>query len=426
MNIKISFLVLVALSLLTGCLKDDCTETRTFVRFEPVYRSQTQIDAPITVLGPRALENPGIIYVYQHRLLINEFREGIHVFDNTDPANPINEAFIGIEGNEHFAVYKDRLQANKFNSLITLDISDVTNPTETSRVRNAFDNIWEDPNRGFLVYHEQVDQTMTLDCSDPNFNSVRWSNNTGGGGFWVLEHSAAVDRFSGNVAVPESQSGTGGSTARFTIAAQHLYTVSQSELKVFDLVNPSRPRLSNSRNMGWGIETIYPFRDRLFIGSETGMFIYDIAVPDDPQFLSSFEHARACDPVVADDNTAFVTLRDGTRCEGFNNQLDVIDIEDLTLPRLINTYAMDNPHGLALSGDVLYICEGEFGLKAFDVSDREDVQILSHLKGSHAYDVIALTSDHLLVVGKDGLQQYNSSDPKKLNLISEIPIVKLP
>ena len=412
---------------LTGCLKDQCTETRTFVQFDPVYKTRAEMLRTPSMEMPRSLRNPGILYVYKQYILINEFREGIHVFDNSDPANPQNIAFLQIEGNEHFAISHNRLQANKFNALVTIDITDLQQPRQTSRIDNVFGELWEDPGRGFLVYHEATERTRTLDCSDPNFNAVRWEGNGRGGPvFWNVDFALSADQNAGAVRESSGGAGVGGSTARFTITKSHLYTVSQSDLTSYDLSNPSAPRFVSKSALGWGIETIYPFKDLLFIGSNTGMFIYNIADPVLPLLQSQFRHARACDPVVADDNTAYVTLREGTFCEGFANQLDVIDISQINSPSLIRSYDMKHPHGLSLQGDHLYICEGDFGLKAFDVTEPEDIKEIEHLDGLNAKDVIALTSDLLLVIGEDGFRQYDSSNPKKLEMISMIPIEKTP
>jgi len=424
MRIKFtSALVMILAVLLSGCLQDECTETRTFVQYEPVYKSKDQLEAPVSVESGRDLENPGIIYSYGTYLLVNEFRQGIHVINNADPSNPINEAFLRIEGNEHFAVINNRLQANKYNQLLTIDITDVKNPIETSRVRNVFSEIYEDPGRGYLVYYRQTDRQMVLDCSEPNFNSLRWDGDDGS--FWGLVDFRALN--SADLAVPSPGGnnggvGTGGSTARFTIASNHLYIVSDYDMKVFDLVDPSVPALRNTINLGWGIETIYPFKDKLFIGSNSGMQVYNISNPSDPLFQSTFDHARACDPVVADDETAYVTLRDGSTCEGFDNQLEMIDVSNVLAPTLIAVHKMDNPHGLALDGNILYVCEGDFGFKVLDVSERGKAKELANEKNLVSTDVIAFPDDRILVVGKKGISQYDVTNPKKMKLLSQITV----
>jgi len=176
--------------------------------------------------------------------------------------------------------------------------------------------------------------------------------------------------------------------------------------------------------MQWGIETLFPMAGSLFVGSNNGMLIYDISNPANPTYRSTFAHATACDPVVVSGSTAYVTLRDGNNCFGFVNQLDVIDVSNLDNPTLIRSYPMDNPHGLSVVDETLYLCEGLFGFKTFDASDSREIgnRILDHISGFQAYDVIVLPpGDHVMVVGQHGLYQFDASqrdDLKQLSVIS--------
>ncbi|MCZ6693078.1 MAG: hypothetical protein O6939_04155, partial [Bacteroidetes bacterium] len=192
---------------------------------------------------------------------------------------------------------------------------------------------------------------------------------------------------------------------------------------VFDINNLAQPNEVNLVELGWGIETIFPYQDKLFIGSNIGMQIFDNSDPKNPSYVSNFDHALACDPVVAEDNYAFITLRSGNRCFGIDDQLDVVDISVLESPWLVKSYPMDHPHGLAIDNNILFLCEGEFGLKIFDVSDKRalDRNLLSHLPNIPSYDVIA-TDSHLILVGDDGIYQFDYTDPTDLKLLSVISI----
>ena len=142
------------------------------------------------------------------------------------------------------------------------------------------------------------------------------------------------------------------------------------QMSIFDILEQADPELSNTLDIEWGIETIFPYEDKLFIGARNGMHIFDNSNPSNPVQVSSFLHVRSCDPVVVQDDTAYVTLRGGfEECNGFTNQLDVIDISDISDPQLIASYPMDFPNGLGIDGSSLFICEGQFGLKVFDATD---------------------------------------------------------
>ena len=71
------------------------------------------------------------------------------------------------------------------------------------------------------------------------------------------------------------------------------------------------------------------------------MHIYSITEPESPNFVSTYQHVVSCDPVVVDDEYAYVTLRTGTTCAGWQNQLEVIDIQTLSNPQLVATYTID-------------------------------------------------------------------------------------
>lgn len=209
--------------------------------------------------------------------------------------------------------------------------------------------------------------------------------------------------------------------ARFALYDNFLYTVGQNDMQLFDIQNAAKPVAKNRINMGGGIETIFPYKDKLFIGSQTGMFIYDNANPANPVRLSVFQHARVCDPVVVNGDIAYVTLRNGSTCGGFTNQLDVIDISNLSSPRLLKSYPMQNPHGLGVDFPNLFICEGKFGLKSFDASSALDIKLLAQLTGQDAYDVIPLNKT-LLMVGQDGLYQFDYTNPALLRQVSKISV----
>ncbi|GAB4001278.1 hypothetical protein GCM10028807_57190 [Spirosoma daeguense] len=419
---RLLFLLILPLFWQTGCT-DRCEETRTFRRFVPVTLTVRQVREGVRVEEARELKQPGKIYTKSGYLFINELKEGLHIIDNRDPSSPKPIAFLRIPGNGDMAVRNNILYADSYMDLVAFDITDPVQPKEVNRVQSVFPNgVFEGAswsvNAQTLTLSDQrveyVTETIKTDCDGAGASS--WRNCP-----TCMVDASFNSLGSSTGAASPASNGVGGSMARFALYNNFLYTVSQSDMQLFNIQNAANPIQGNRISLGWGIETIFPYKDKLFIGSQTGMHIYDNSNPASPTRLSTFEHARVCDPVVVHENIAYVTLRNGTQCGGFINQLDVVDISSLTAPRLIKSYPMANPHGLGVDFPNVFICEGKHGLKTFDATSALDIKQLEHLAGQDAYDVIPLNKT-LLMIGKDGLYQFDYTNPTRLRQLSKIPV----
>lgn len=418
-SLAILFLALVLATGTQSCIKDQCSQEVSYYVSVPVYKSLAEIRTGISNEAPRALANPGKIYFYNDYVFVNELHEGIHIIDNHDPKNPVITGFLAIPGNVDMAVQNGILYADNFIDLLAIDITTPESATVLHRSENIFPSFGSHPTTGdLLVYYDNQLITEHIDCSSTSSPLTLFEERFTGN-IDVVFAGEANDNSTGGT-------GVGGSMARFTLAANHLYVVDQFNLRAFSLANPQQPALASDLSIGWGIETIFPYGSNLFIGSSTGMFIYDISNPASPAYMSQFAHVNACDPVFVDGDLAYVTLRDGNFCQGFTNQLDIINVADLRNPYLVESFDMDNPHGLSIDGDNLYLCEGEYGLKIFDIEDPFELKknLIDHIKGIHAYDVISVPGqeDILLLIGKDGFYQYDVSNPSNLKQLSKIGV----
>jgi hypothetical protein len=201
-----------------------------------------------------------------------------------------------------------------------------------------------------------------------------------------------------------------------------MYAVSYSDIKVFNTFIPANPNFVNTISAGVNdIETIFPFGTNLFLGSNTGMHIFNAANPDQPVKTGVFAHARVCDPVIADQNYAYVTLRSGSTCQGFTNQLDIVNISNMSNPTLLKSYPLKNPHGLCKDGNTLFICDGADGLKIFDATNTASITLLKTVGNIETYDVIA-QNGYALVVAKNGLHCVDYRNMNNIKLISTITI----
>jgi hypothetical protein len=390
------------LLLFQGCLKDKLTHTYSILI--PVYKSKSEVYANIKSNSPREIQSPGKIFLYGNYIFLNEVDKGVHVIDNSNPANPVIKAFIDIPGNMEIAVKGNTLYADLYKDLVTVDISDPMRARFIKYIPDVFPQRYY--TNGFIADSSRVIVDWVKKDTTVPLRSMR-SNR-------MMLYSAQSSTGGGPVVSALPVTGIAGSMARFAIVNNYLYGVNQSQLITFNIINANDPQRVATNNIAWNIETIYPFKDKLFIGSGSGMFIYDITNPSSPRNLGQFTHARACDPVIADDNNAYITLHDGTACGGFNNQLDVVNITNLLSPTLVKTYAMTHPHGLAKDNNLLFICDGRDGLKMYDASNPSAIILKKQVTGVETYDAIAW-NNNLLVVAKDGLYQYDYSNP--LNLV---------
>ncbi|MEB2785063.1 LVIVD repeat-containing protein [Algoriphagus persicinus] len=402
-----SYLLLLLSILLFSSCHDEINSSYTYHTMMPVYVEMSNERARIIITEPaKPLDNPGKIYIYGDYLFINEPTKGIHILNNSNPSNPINLSFISIAGNVDMAVNGNILYADNYVDLLAFDISNINSIQMVKRIEDVFTH----------MYYHETGEIITFRDTVITTENPTWESRGG----WLMNASLS---FSANYSAASQSYGTGGSMARFTLSNQHLYAVDESTLRVFDVETPADPTFVKPIDLGWGIETIFPFGDKLFIGSNVGMHIYDASTPSSPTRMSVYEHVQACDPVVVNADYAFVTLRNGNACWNGVNELQVIDIKDLYQPKLKKSYSMLNPHGLGLAGDFLYIAEGAHGLKSFNVNNvmAIDQNQLEFLTNQKSVDLIPGPKS-LIVIGPDGVCQFDYSNPAKLKKLSCIQV----
>lgn len=216
--------------------------------------------------------------------------------------------------------------------------------------------------------------------------------------------------------IPTGDTGTGRSMARFAITDQYLYAVDYDDLHTFNIADSTDIQNLGSKYLGFGIETIFPKGDNLFIGAQNGMYIFDVSNPATPVRKSFTPHFVSYDPVVVQDNYAYVTLRTGDNGWGWANMLLIYDISVPDEPEQLAEYDMTGPKGLGILGDRLFICDAD-KLKVFEVSNGYEIELIQSFD-LNGIDVIP-TIDRLYVVASDGFYQYNY-DGNEITFLSKI------
>lgn len=420
-----ALLLLTSFCLLTAVNCDETeSETYTVSVYSPIYASLEEARKPIETSDPRKLKETGKIYIKDDYIFINEKNEGVHVIDNSVPNDPRNIAFISIPGNIDIAVRDNILYADSYTDLVALDIANPASVQEVKRIEDVFENRYEDPwsmaefgwghdyesvdpDKGIVVGWEKTGTRKHTDTWEPERT-----------GFGCTDEAMMYQDSAGGGSVNDS-TGKGGSMAKFTIVDDYLYVLGGYDMQLFRIDEPADPTTWVTISIAWDIETIFPYEDKLFIGSMSGMYIYDNSDPSNPTMITQFAHATSCDPVYVQGDYAYVTLRGGTACGGYTNQLDIIDIGDLTAPALVKTYAMQGPLGLAADGNTLFICDGSAGVKVFDSTDVLNLELITQIDDYSAYDII-LNNNIAMVISPSGLYQYDYSDLDDINLLSSI------
>ena len=393
---------------LFSCQPEDCVRELEYIEWSPIYMTIEQMRNEIRLDPPKENKNPGKIYVYGTLLLVNEINKGIHLIDNAHPTAPVQLGFISIQGNVDMAMEGQMLYADNYANLLTIDLTNVRQPQLKDIKTELFTLYGKTGDGKYLVRYDQKLVRRTVPCEqDPIF----WLE----GDFVYTTTSAGSKKVNS-----PSVAGIGGSFARFTLVDNYLYVINHNQLISFDVSNPAHPLHCASETVSWDIETIFPYKNFLFIGARSGMYIFGLTNPKRPHFISKFVHANGCDPVYVADEIAYITLRNGTACNGFTNQLDIVQVKDPVNPQKLAIHSMVHPHGLAVDGDLLVLCEGTHGFKTIALLPNAELQNLAFITNHAAYDVILISRDHAIIIGEDGLYQYDLSHPESPRLMSKL------
>jgi hypothetical protein len=424
------FLIMIAAagllaSMVVSSCSDDVKNTITYTVNEPVYMSFSEFRTPPPVKAAQEIVNPGKICLYGNYIFINEITKGFHIIDNTHPSSPQPVAFIDLPGNIDIAVKDNLLFADSYIDLLWFDIAQPAQPRAAGRLEDAFPNVLPPVNNGYAVKEIDNNKGVVVGWEVKTITEEELPNRYIPYPWGCPECYYAFNDAISLQGVAEGASGITaltGSTARFAAYGNYLYVVTNSMLKVFARSGNTVTKL-NEQYLNWNTETIFAYNQKLFFGTTTGLLIYDIANPAAPVQLSSLTHVLGCDPVVVQGDYAYVTVRGGNACGQDLSQLNVVDISNPSSPYVKTWLAMHSPYGLGIDGSTLFVCDN--GLKVFDVSDPLQIgtRQIAHFTGISGLDVIPY-NDILILIGNDGLYQYDYSDIQDIKQISALKVSK--
>ncbi|MDQ0107214.1 hypothetical protein J2T02_002331 [Chitinophaga terrae (ex Kim and Jung 2007)] len=403
----------------SSCLKQSCEKLVPAKLYRPVYLPLAEIRSAVKETGPQPISQNGKIYLYGNYIFINEVGKGIHVIDNADPKNPNVVSFINVPGNTDLAIKNNTLYADSYIDLVAIDITNPRQAREVHRVNNAFPrvvytfNFAQSDSLGVITGFTEKDTVYHYNCNSSNPQ--------------ILDRY--FDSYSNSLSIANSSSqqapqaiGKAGSMATFGLLNNHLYSIAGFTATTFNVTQSARPQREKKLDLRAFAETIFPYKHYLYMGGPTGMAIYDAINTDTLLFKGIYQHIKGCDPVIVENDLAYVTLRSGAICNtNTENVLDVLDVADPTNPKLMKSYGMSGPYGLGLATDKkLVVCEGVNGMRLLDAKDPLNISTIQLVTSVAPTDVIHEGNDIVLLVGNDGLYQFDIKDMRHPNLLSKI------
>ena len=426
---KLKILLIGLIAVIFAACESSESQLITYKINEPVFMSKTAFRSSIKVTTKaQDIKNYGKICFYQDYLYISESGKGIHVIDNRNPSNPQNVGFIELLGNADLSVRNNLLYADSYVDLVWFDISTPASPVLKDRLVDVFpkaipimlnqygfdyEDCYVEGKDSVIVGWNVVEKTEEM--KDYHGNYWGW-----GGGFFD-------DRFvMMDAASPSANSnGINGSMSRFSLYDNKLYVVLENNMTIFDLAGTNPVKVKESIYVGRNVETIFSYKDNLFMGTPTGMLIYSVKNPYTPEYMSSISHAFGCDPVVVDNDLAYVTVHSGNNCGQNTNELFIVDVKDVKNPKeLVSFKTLVSPKGLGIDAGKLFLCDD--GLKIFRITDSPSsllTNLIKHVPGMAGYDLIPYNNT-LMMIAEDGLYQYDYTDTNNIRQISKLSFVK--
>lgn len=118
-----------------------------YYRYTPVFMERSELENSVSYQSKgRDLVNPGKIYHKAPYIYVNERYKGIHVINNTNPANPVNEGFIIAPGCIDMAVKEDILYIDNSIDLVAFNLN-------TKQVAKRIKDVFPEPLAPDNTYH---------------------------------------------------------------------------------------------------------------------------------------------------------------------------------------------------------------------------------------------------------------------------------
>jgi len=243
-----------------------------------------------------------------------------------------------------------------------------------------------------------------------------------------------------------------------------LFALGKTDIQVIDF-SAETPQLSNE-GLDFGQGVNLGGERRVFIENKlayvadwfSGIHIYDLSRPRQPELLSSFHTPGSPKGIVVRDGVAFVADDDhGLQIIDVSDPINpkqistlltqglaytprlvgdllylashrggfqIIDVSDVTQPKLISEFDTDGKAwSMEVHGNIAYIADDDTGLLMFDVTDPAKPELIGqYFTGAAAEEVTIRDGIAFVAFFDDGLHILDIADPRQPKLISQLAI----
>jgi len=408
-----------------GCYYEGCdSDESTCVKPVTLTWDELRADIEPRYGNQETLTSPGKTYALGSYLFIIDKFRGVHIIDQTDNQNPIRIVFIPIQGISSLSIEGNYLYANSFTDLVVIDYQKILDGTfdETDAYRQ--ENIFSPPSYedffpdDYAVKGEEEDYEgfIVQDSSSPENGFIIGYYDTDGDTVLYGEYEDA------NV----SYTRTGNPVVDFTLQNNYLITAQSNQVNLYSLSDPTQPALEQTYTSedDLQLETISTYKaDMLIIGTNQGTFFKDHSVPGELDDVDFSELITSCDAIITQGNYMYVTIRSGQACSSINNssnanKLLVYNTLQASQPVLEKSISINEPYGLDINGDQLFICNDQ-GLLEFDITTPSSpVQTGDY---SQPCNNIIATEDPMILTDDTGIRMIEYANPG----LTELAIIRI-
>ncbi len=229
----------------------------------------------------------------------------------------------------------------------------------------------------------------------------------------VIVHISACD------SEPLVRQGKAYQKANFTVQDNRIYALDNDRLIIYKL-NQGIITYSTTTPLDYYVESIFSTPSLLFLSFRSS-FIYDISIPDNPEYLSTYSNLYSCDRIAFTTDYLFSTKNLAQSCRNSNgDKLEILNLSALP-QELLTTYNITSPQSLSISEQTLFVCSSTDGLSIFSIQDPTNITLIknySSILGKHVFS----QSGKLFVTHTNTIDQYDYTDLLDLKFLSSIPI----